>query len=315
MPHLELLKGLSRDEASKLLAAAARILSPHADEHLPLPVSAQDAKKLLARLKEALGLSSEEEDDTAQGRLHAAITQMICEVLLSPDSFEAAVNRASSKGQLPVNAYEISKHSDFPGVRPNQIDGAVRSPDLIRHITSEEDISHSFPQFSLFAKYSKPAFGFEDRWLIVSAARLRRRLEVYSAWWVFPSLSGRIEYNDPLEVLLSFLELFGLDIRCGDQASRFIERADIPFNAATDPPEIPLEVLGAVRRYLISGVARWDEEHRIYSIRMAYAVDIVRYENFLRSKGIPTTSRFDRLGSRFAPKAIEALVRSDLEAQ
>ncbi len=139
-----------------------------------------------------------------------------------------AFERLIERGDLPSDLYQIRiipNLSHFFGKEyPREktlIERTIRSPDSEQHFGAGDDTGG--PRLvSLFARHFKTPFEARDFTMLVAGQRGKGQvLDVHMAWRLYPSRVDFSDAGDLVDLLRSFADAYGADIKLDGQKGRF----------------------------------------------------------------------------------------------
>jgi hypothetical protein len=212
-----------------------------------------------------------------------------------------AFARLSNKGYLPSDLFRIHiipQIQQFHGrkfhAERNRIEETVRFPDKEQHY-GESDDKDEPSLVSIFVKFFEDKFTHRSFLLLVAGQRSGVDLDVHQAWRIYPDLIQVESVTTPVEMLERFAEKFGVDVSVGSKTGKFIISADIPKGKNVEtvveikPPEkSPTWGKGAAPKSnvaITSFIQHNPKGEEKNQLAMIVAIDLLKYEQTLRSRG------------------------------
>jgi hypothetical protein len=105
------------------------------------------------------------------------------------------------------------------GIRRDQAERAVFSPDVVRHLNPEQVGLPDAPAFSFFSKRVEAR---QTGAIVVQTMRKATVLTVLGAFPIPHSVMSRVNSLDPIALLAELAEQFGHELRVGNRRAKFI---------------------------------------------------------------------------------------------
>lgn len=284
---LETLALLNDEQASRLLARAVMSTLP---DPLAEEAAEPDAQveAVIAEVRAALRLKDGDDSLKAFSAIRSELARLISEQVLSADTKQAAINRASAAGRLGAGSYQISFSDRFDeifrplGVRRSTAEKAVRDADVFCHIVANGSDENTDPVLSLFVK-RMPAKGIlPNHHILIHAGRMGADLKIDAAWWVYDAPTSA---RGPIDFLRSFTDRFGERVEIGGQMGTLIFDQPYLLPFEDEPTDgLNLDGVKGARGWGMSRIS-WDKDKKVAVVQLAYAVDTQSYQQSLRRLG------------------------------
>jgi hypothetical protein len=275
--------------AANILAAAAFLAGPDpkGGDRSFVDRYSKQAEAVLAEVRDSL--SSRRRG--ARISISSFLSDEMDSLLLAPEQTATALERAGQAGRLVPSIYKVVQPNHFRqqfaplGIKKSDVETAIKQPTDFQHLMTEEAAEDARDALSLFMRVMRPSGG-GVYWLLVQTHRQGIEQRAISAWRVY---DGDVDLNSastPLEVLRAFVERFGLIIRVGPIASKFIEGVDIPTG---EDGNVKFSFSGEIPRghavfSSVSHVKLVQPSTTIVGI--GYSIDLSEYRNSLISRGV-----------------------------
>lgn len=230
---LDTLRNLDDHDALILLSSTAHSLLPdpgvgsRITDVLNAPATSRE--QLLHELRQKLNLREDDQSPRAQAEIFNKLSSEISRYALKNADVRQIKARLGARGDLNPSSYEIDIPSVLRdiaaarGIRPNHIEDALHAPDAVQHLSSKR---HSF-LVSLFLK--RVGSGRNAFTLFVLALRDGYTLRVRDALRVYHADVDMKRANEPVAVLRSFLNTYGLLIEIGPRSGLLLLDDVFPF--------------------------------------------------------------------------------------
>ena len=225
---LQTLKSYSPQEAAVILASVTRHLLP---EELTEPTTHLTAvddnmrRRVLGEIYQKLGVSHEDKTQKSQARVLNFIGKEMSRAALAESDLREIENRVGQQGNLRPDAYKVvltskeEKAFHKYGISRAQIKTSVNNADDFQHLLPGlfGPISNDI---SLFVK----SYPNEDDpfTILVQALREGAKLTVQHAFKIYHSDLYFDKRQEPLDLLLAFVDKYGLRITVGDETGKFV---------------------------------------------------------------------------------------------
>ena len=293
---LQTLKQFDRATSNNILAAAALSTAPETGlgqsdlvrEHK------DEVDSVLREIRRSLSLPVEGElSMEARTTLNERLSREIHRAIFpSSEAANAALTRAGQAGRLSPTLYQVQFPEKFVhvfcrlGLRKRHVEDAIHRPDDMQHLMTDGAVEGDV--ISLFMKRVLPAKR-EPYWLLVQTHRVGLTQVAQSAWRIYPTSIDLTKAECPLDVLKSFVEVYGYEIALGGKKAKFVEsevfegdagRASVLLFGTTyfnDPSPAPRK-FGSISHVKTT-------TPNVVRVGIAYCIDMDRYERDLRAHG------------------------------
>jgi hypothetical protein len=233
---LQTLKSYSPQEAAVILASVTRHLVPEELTEPTTHLSAIDDKihrRVLGEVYQKLGLSHEDKTQKSQARVINYIGKELSRAALAESDLREIENRVGQQGNLRPAAYKViltskeEKAFKKYGISRAQIKTSVNNADDFQHLLPGlfDPVSNDV---SLFVKsYSQENDPFT---ILVQALRDGTKLTVQHAFKIYHSDLDFDKRQEPLDLLLAFVDKYGLRITVGDETGNFVMYKRVPHH-------------------------------------------------------------------------------------
>jgi hypothetical protein len=231
---LQTLKSYSPQEAALILASVAWHLVP---EELTEPTTYLNTiddnmrRRVLDEVYQKLGLSQEDKTEKSQARILDYIGKELSRAALAGSDLQEIRNRVGQQGNLRPALYKViltgkeEKAFHKYGISRTQIKTSVNNAD---------DFQHLLP--SLFGPVSSDVSLFVRSYpneddpfsILVQALRDGAKLIVQHAFKIYHSDLDFDKEQEPLDLLLKFVDKYGLRITVGDETGKFVMYKSVP---------------------------------------------------------------------------------------
>lgn len=284
----------------------AGILASFAEHYLPSPgiddlstkaqLDPEVYKAIQAQIYKELSITADQEDKFRR-RILDYISNEFKRLALSNDQIADIRGRVGQKGLLTPNQYEIIFGAQFIelnetlGVSRASVSQAISNPDHYEHLAPEQFPPDEENSISLFVK-STALKNQTPSTLLVLTAREKARLRVEGAWIVFHDCVDMRGAYSPSELLKRFLAVYGLDIKVGNQRSRFVlyEEMSIPKDGKG---QLTLEIVERPKVGAVDARLNYRTSNGILIVGIAFAIHVEPYAKDLIKHGIKITRKRD----------------------
>lgn len=275
---LSALKDLDSTEASRALAAAALMTSFDpgvSSDEFDVQKYTESAGAILSELRAKLKLTENDDSATARTKLGTALSNEIYRTVLSSKE-DDVLKRVGQAGLLPNSAYNVQQPESFAnlfhrlGVNRQRVAEAIKQADETQHLLPEGATVENREDISLFLKRRG------DHWLMVQTIRQGINLTANSAWLIFPAIVNLSNASQPIDVLCSFVEAFGVPFKMNGHEHRFIESVSAGQETKFEFPK---------GDYFFSVTFRL-KEGMTQQVGAVYCIDLKKYKAFIVTKGI-----------------------------
>lgn len=235
---LQTLKSYSPQEASVILASVIWHLLP---EELIEPttylttIDDDVRRRVLGEVYQKLRVSHEDKTEKSQARVLTYIGKEMSRAALAGSDLQEIKNRVGQQGNLRPAAYKViltskeEKAFQKYGLSRAQIKTSVNNADDFQHLLPDlfGPVSNDV---SLFVK----SFPNEDDpfSLLVQALRDGAKLNVQHAFKIYHSDLDFDTRQEPLDLLLAFVDKYGLRITVGDETGKFVMYKTVPHHGS-----------------------------------------------------------------------------------
>jgi hypothetical protein len=285
---LKILKNMSSDDASSILANTALSIMPSAEEKIDGREDLILRENVLNEIKRLLEIDLNDNSDISLGKIYDYIYSEIIELSLNKQKINKIKERVGQKGLLKLDQYDIKFEKQFSslsqlGIRKSHVQSAIRNPDLVEHLYDKN--YEDFSKISLFLKFPKPDFC-----LLVYASRSGSTLIVLWAWRIYTSDIDISKASTALDILKLFVEKYGIELKIGKKSSKFFISEKISFSSIEDAkkylnPEYFFDKHGASGKSIIgSFMVKLNEKEPSIVIDNVYCIDLDKYRKILNKK-------------------------------
>lgn len=310
---LDTLRNLDDHDALILLSSTAHSLLPDPGVASPLTdvlnAPAKSREQLLHELRHKLKLKENDQSPRAKAEIFNKLSSEISKYALKNADIPQIKARLGARGDLKPSSYEI----DIPsitrnrlvrrGIRPNHIEDALRTPDALHHVNSKRQ------NFLVSLFLHRAGSGKNTFALFTVALRKGYTLLVRDALRIYDAAIDIKGANEPLAVLRTFLNSYGLPVQIGPLSGLLLLDDAFPFiGSEKELPNLtavngtPWPHLGSmdewdgdstyVSRRATPGysgliLAQMNPRLSVVEIAIAYAFDERKYDEDLRRHGVP----------------------------
>jgi len=233
---LQTLKSYSPQETAVILAGLTRQILP-TELTEPTPdqpsVDLEMSQRVLGEVYRKLRLSEEDKSEKSQARVIDYIGKEMSRAALAGADLQDVENRVGQLGNLRPDAYKVILTSRDQayfrkyGISRVQIKATVNEADDFQHL-----LPGLFgPVDSNISLFIKSDSNRHDPFtILVQAERAGATLQVNHAFKIYDSDVDLDHAREPLEVLLAFIEKYGVHITVGDETGKFVLYKSIPHD-------------------------------------------------------------------------------------
>lgn len=251
---------------------------------------------LLREIRGKLGIGL---DDYSQFSLEKIIQQLDDESdrLVGGVDERKTLEKLSEKGELPSDLFDVeiidqvkSFHKKKFSHEEALILDTVKAPDQQQHFGEPVGPGEPF-LISLFAKYFQNKFPLRSFTMLVAGQRYGLQLVVHQAWRVYADQVNLEGVSDLVEMLERFSDKFGAEIEVGGRKGHFFRELSFAEGEQMPPTfsvliaEDGKVIAGNNRHFIFTCFFQVDSQTGKYLAALALAIDISRYEKFIRSRG------------------------------
>jgi len=268
------LEGIEPSIANSALAATVISIGGGGLEHIPSEYLAI-SRGLIEEARSELGLRSDDESWEAYRKIKDFLSREVDRRLFAGIDRKALRRRMGEAGQLPLSGYEIKLGKPFKENFTNESSrfaiSCVQKADLFEHFL--EEAGDKDVQFSIFARQIESLKKDKTYWCIVSALRAGDTLEIMALWRIFPETVNLENVAKPLNILKSFVSVYGVELVIeGEQTNeRLIVDQFFPgyteVEKFLDSPDNQSSTMEIVSQKEVGGVR----------VALAYAISHPRY--------------------------------------
>jgi hypothetical protein len=282
---LSSLQHLSERERDAVLSSLIRSLLPDAESVAQEPrLRLPDAEQaVLAELRRQLGLAASDLNEKGRARLLEALSREIVASLRMGRRSEAAKERLGDRGGLSPSQYRIvipkKQEWELVGVRRNQIERTVTEAQSFLHLMPS-DGSVDEPLASLFCREWNVEEPDHRYTLLVQAKRQKAELQISNAWRVYHADVKMEGVVTPLDVLLRFLDRFGVHVTAGQSGRALLHlHVRIPVSEGRFQAfAIRESGLRPHSKVVGGGLVRVHSSGEFAEAALVYAVNLTEYE-------------------------------------
>jgi len=275
---------LDDNVAKRVFIAAADQLNPYVSSRDPEVDAAIEplVERVLDEVAGELGVDSFDERN-AKIRGRSLITGWLSDLMMKDADRDALRDQLGWRGDLDPIYYDVEVSDKIKekgptiGVRPSHVENAIHSPDGHTHYNPDAETEKE--AITLFTQ-DQGSFT-----LLVQAFRSGNVIKAQNAFRVYYSDIRAGEYaRSPKEYLHAFAEAFGVPIKVGDQVRKFFWHETFTKPKDSDKTEI-MEIRAPEGRK-VWGLTYAFRSGPTLHIIQAFALDVERYRDSLRSKGV-----------------------------
>ena len=237
---LQTLKNYSAQESAAILASVTRQLLPEEFVEIEDPTNPTYGdlrERVLTEVYSKLKLTADKRSEESQAQVVNYLGREMSRAALAGSDLRQLAERVGQQGNLRPDAYKViltsahEKDANTYGVTRVSIKDVVNLPDDFQHLLTGV-FGPTDNAISLFVKeYDNQPDPFT---ILVQAKRNGSTLTVQRAFKIYHSDVDLSEATTPLEVLLAFVDTYGVEITVGDETRKFIMYKSIPRG---DPPK------------------------------------------------------------------------------
>jgi hypothetical protein len=220
---LTALQDLSTDEAQKALAAISLHLMaiPGVPSDARPPVDQELLQRVLGEIEGSGGPLSRSDPDVRMARLFDRLAKELSGLSLKGRDSALIIDRLGSKGALPFGKYKIQVAREFREsanefrVTVQQAKQFARVPTRVQHLEPQANELHFATALTILSKVIADEGGKGPELILILGARRGRAIDLRSAWRIRRDAVPWNPNDDPYDVLLRFLDRFGIEIDDG----------------------------------------------------------------------------------------------------
>lgn len=299
MSKLTLLRDKDPKEVAKLLSVISSSLLPNPGIDQIIHQSGTDeefVKAILGEVRERLRVPEGDESVNTLSRIYDFLSNEISAATLAHTDINKIKSRLGKRGYLHPSQYQVAFRysfgaSEILGERKSNIVEAVTHPDRVDNLRASHLPETDDPRITISLKSITPQ-RTEDRFkLIILSYREGSAQEVDCAFRAYFDEVDVEESDEPLNVLRSFVNTYGVTFRLGDIIGKFVhnEISSFGLEFMTRPAALSIQPLeGQKGNYyypLAAGASTSIAGAKgglVSSIVLAFAIDITRYMSSLR---------------------------------
>lgn len=279
---------MSVEQAEHTLASFADSLVPHPFDDAESFPDQDLARRIFNELTQVAKVEGVEDPVEVRRRVFATLAQELSSYALQSADIPAIQDRLGMRGALRPAAYRveigapIAKLSDR-GIRRSHIEAAVRSPDIVQHLESPDDLGRDhLPAISLFAKKIKSSRTSESFVLLVQAKRVGASQAIQTAWRIYADDIVTPTELTPLGLLQAFVEAFGLEFTIGDTPpTKFTLYRRVAIAPGTPQSNIIRFVNPGNDKVEGHHYVRFIPEEGIVEVSLSYVINVSKYQSAL----------------------------------
>jgi hypothetical protein len=261
-------------------------LSPAPQDDLEL---GETEKRLLAELSQSVADQDPKAKEAQLYDILNAAFDQLDDTISNPDEIK---ERAGTRGDLWPELYRVAlsppmeQHCRQMRVTPRLAVDAVQRPDAVDHLNPE---NFGFPE-ETFYSVSVKFFGasLKRYGLVALSERKGDELIIRNLWKFFVQDLDLSDARRPVDVLRTFAEKYGTEIRIGELISKFILYRVIPLFEFISVPTLDqlISIAGAKGRNLASMLVKIDPARKQINVGVAYNINMDKYATDLRKHGV-----------------------------
>jgi hypothetical protein len=267
--------------------------NPAATARLPEEHALREA--VLLEMRRSLNVAPDDSSQETLERISDAL-DVEGDRLIGPTDEDSTLIHLSEKGELPSDLYEVEiiiNIEQFHGRKfPHEarlIREAVKTPDREQHFGPLEKVGEP-ALISLFAKFFPNEYPLRGFTMLVAGRRRGMILDVHQAWRVYADLVDLTRADTLVDMLRSFSNRFGAEIKLGGQIGTFIYAAEIPRDT---PVSTSFEMserdkygkVRAKRHITVTCFVSTPPEGALATVALAVGIDLDLYREALQQRG------------------------------
>jgi len=232
---LDALKSLDNKQKEGILSKMALRLMPSPnDDGQVLAQEEELYKNVLEEIRKRTRLSSGDNSNKARTKIIHYLSEELSRLIFLESDISETKSRIGQKGNLRPDQYDVEFSKSFIesfvklGIPKRLAERTVHYPDSVEHFDPQKE---GVEGASLYLKYIPTSRQVSDYYLLVSSIRSGNVQLVDSAWVVFPSEVNINDGSSPLDVLKSFVSVYGVDFVFAGHKARFMFYRRIPVDA------------------------------------------------------------------------------------
>jgi hypothetical protein len=157
----------------------------------------------------------------------------------------------------------------------------VKMPDLIYNFNYDQNNSQK--DISIFAKFYKDKYNFNDFYFIVIGKRNGLDFIIEQSWKLYNDMFSDRPFSDALDLLKEFVNEFGIEMKFRGEISKFflsaIAKNDNEFDVKIDDKKITRDKKGKTNVAVFYSVKNISQSDKNYSL--LFAIDLNKYRDYL----------------------------------
>lgn len=303
MSTLKTLKDKDPKEVARLLSAISRILLPNPGVEDLILQNNNDPElvgSVLTEIRNRLQVLQTDRSVKTQSRIYALLSEEMSKAALVNADIEGLKTRIGDKGELHPSLYKVEFTKDIEkfeglGVRRSHIIEAITHPDHSMNIRPKLLQESRDPRVTLSIKFVTPN-RVEDRFILIIISQRRGYIQTAElalrAYFSNVDLSNA---NDPLSVLRSLVDAYGMPFVLEDNTYNFICNEVLEIDSR-DSKELAqsLRTLDVQKnkqsiQYVVGGTTNLiNKDGKIMGeIVLAFVLDSMKYVETLRKHKVP----------------------------
>jgi hypothetical protein len=303
----EIFKNKDSREVVKLLTAVATSVLPNPQGQVVVVdrPALETVQQALRDIRHHLRVAPDDNSFSSLSKIYEYLSDQLTKVSMADVDQGSLKIRLGNRGTLHPRQYEVTfgkniERVESLGGRKSHMAEAVTNPDTVLHITPKLLNDDDDPKATLSVKSVRTKRAEDEFLLLVISQRFGVRQQIQNAFRVYKT-DVRLTGNDPIEVVTSFVDRYGVKFRLGDTTSRFLYREavkmDRPVLQAVFDPTIYSErdhhswvVFAGADTHL-----RGSEAEIIAEAVLMFVIDVDKYVATLRKHRVPLAPEIEKL--------------------
>jgi hypothetical protein len=209
-------------------------------------------------------------------------------MVVDKETEEKIVMKLSKEACLPTDLYKIKTEKNLAKVyRANikdemsLIEMTVKNPDLVYNLLSST--SNNQEDISLFAKYHKMKYEYDNFFLLIIGKRDGLNLIVNQAWHIYNDIIYPL--SNAFDLLKIFVEKFGVEVEFQGEISKLflsvIAKNEREFRIIIDDKKTTKAKSGEPELSFFHFIRPTDDGNNKYSL--FFVIDLLKYRNYLKT--------------------------------
>lgn len=306
MNNLNALKDKEPKEVARLLSVVSSTLLPNPGIAEVIHKTGSDpefVKAVLAEIRNYLRVPESDRSIQTQSRIFAFLSQEISRAALANANMSSLKARLGNKGALHPSQYEVRFTDYFDrcealGTRKSHVIEAVTKPDKVMNPRPKYLSEDNDPRVTVSIRFvgSKKV---EDRFsLIVTSSRDGQCQTVGAAFRAYLSDVDLTNINEPLDMVRSFVNTYGLTFRLGNKVSKFMHNEIISSDSPLSRERLKnIEMLDKPKEDLVWPVfafnitqVRGTDNEILTEVILGFVLNVSKYVATLRKHHVHLSS-------------------------